>query len=264
MSLGVVIKGPEGVVLACDSRVTLSAQKKDGTPPISVNFDNATKLLSYDKPHNYFGAVTYGTAVIGLRTAHSFIPELQNELGNKRKKKVLEYAEIISKFFTTQWEKVYPSGYDGPPMIFVVGGYDENSAYPKMYKIDIPFAQEPIEQNPGDTSFGISWGGQLEIASRLIHGFDPGIKNVLESMDEIDKNLTERIIKKFRESFEISIPYQILPLQDCIDLAHFMIQTTIIGQSLSIGLRGVGGPIDVAVITKTGGVRYIQQKNLKL
>jgi len=264
MSLGVVIKGPEGVVLACDSRVTLSASKNDGSPPINVNFDNATKLLSFEEPHNYFGAVTYGTAVIGLRTAHSFIPELRNELGEERKEKVLDYAKIISKFFVKQWKKEFPSDYSGTPMVFVAGGYDKNNAYPKIYIFEIPNKPEPEERNPGDTNFGIAWGGQLEIACRLIHGFDPGVKPILTSIDGIDEQQADLIIQKLREKLEISIPYKILPLQDCIDLAHFMIQTTIIGQSLSIGIRGVGGPIDVAVITKSEGLKYIQKKSLKI
>ena len=73
MSLGVAIKGPEGIVLTADSRITLEAQREGGLP-LPVNFDNATKLLSFSKPHNFVGAVTYGAAVIGSRTAHSFLP----------------------------------------------------------------------------------------------------------------------------------------------------------------------------------------------
>ena len=76
MSLGVGIKGPEGIVLAADSRVTLEASRPGG-PVIPVNYDNATKLLSFSKPHNHVGVVTYGAAVIGQRTAHSFVPEFE-------------------------------------------------------------------------------------------------------------------------------------------------------------------------------------------
>jgi hypothetical protein len=53
-----------------------------------------------------------------------------------------------------------------------------------------------------------------------------------------------------------------LPLQDCVELATFLIRTTIIAQGLSVDLRGVGGPIDVAIITRTEGLQYIQQKNV--
>ncbi len=47
MSLGVVIKGPEGIVLAADSRITLEALQVGAQHPIVVNFDNATKLISF-------------------------------------------------------------------------------------------------------------------------------------------------------------------------------------------------------------------------
>jgi hypothetical protein len=45
MSLGIVVIAPEGMVLAAESRVTLSAQINDQN--IQANFDNATKLLSF-------------------------------------------------------------------------------------------------------------------------------------------------------------------------------------------------------------------------
>ena len=78
MSLGIVIKGPEGLVLAAESRITLGAQTVTprGLQQIPVYFDNATKLLSFSKPNTTVGVVTYGQAVIGQqtpRTAASFL-----------------------------------------------------------------------------------------------------------------------------------------------------------------------------------------------
>ena len=51
MSLVVAVKGTEGLVLASDSRVTLTSQA--GLPS---TFDNATKLLSLGQPHNWVGS----------------------------------------------------------------------------------------------------------------------------------------------------------------------------------------------------------------
>ncbi len=48
MSLGIIIKGPESVVLAADSRLSLEARHGD-EPSGVVNFDNVTKLLSFSK-----------------------------------------------------------------------------------------------------------------------------------------------------------------------------------------------------------------------
>ncbi|HEY44262.1 MAG TPA: hypothetical protein G4O11_09805 [Anaerolineae bacterium] len=263
MSLGVVIKGPEGVVLAADSRVTLTAERK-GSPPLPINFDNATKLLSFSKPHNYVAIVTYGAAVIGLRTAHSYIPEFEVELPKKNRLKALDYAERFSKFFLRQWKANMPDDYPGPSMMFVVGGYDPEAAYGRIYLLDIPRNPEPIEQNPGDTNFGMTWGGQLQIASRMIHGYDPILPTILKRELEIDDDSLKSLLSTLKENIEFSIPYQVLPLQDCVDLATLMVRTTIKSQNLSIGLRGVGGPIDVATITRTNGLRYIQRKSITI
>lgn len=100
MSLGIVIKGPEGIVLAAESRVTLTAQTPTG--PLHVNFDNATKVLSFHAPNTAVGAVTYGQASIGIRTAHSFVPEFEASLPPDRLS-VSDFAQRLSDFFIAQW-----------------------------------------------------------------------------------------------------------------------------------------------------------------
>ena len=98
MSLGIVINGPEGVVLAADSRLTITVQLNN-QPPIHASFDNATKLLSFESDcHQHVGAVTYGQAAIGLRTAHSYMPEFEQSLPNERLT-IIDYATKLSKFF---------------------------------------------------------------------------------------------------------------------------------------------------------------------
>lgn len=267
MSLAVAIKGPEGVVLAADSRVTLTAERK-GQSPIPVNFDNATKLMSFSHPHNHVGVVTYGTAVIGLRTAHSFIPEFEEtEIGENRLN-VEDYAKRLSEFFLkqwNQWSKNIPQKEREkiPPMVFIVGGYDIKAAYGRIFLFSIPFEPEPIERNPGTNNFGMTWGGQLKIASRIIQGYDPALKSILKELQNLDNDKVNELFKKIEERLEFSIPYQVLPLQDCVDLAAFMIKTTINAQNLSIGIRGVGGPADIATITRTKGLEYITKKEIK-
>jgi hypothetical protein len=61
MSLGIVFKGTEGVVLAADSRVTLIARIPNpaSSQPIAVQatFDNASKMLRV-KGQEFIGAIT--------------------------------------------------------------------------------------------------------------------------------------------------------------------------------------------------------------
>jgi hypothetical protein len=259
MSLGIVIKGPEGVVLAADSRVTLMAQLQN-TLAMPVNFDNATKLLSFSKPHMYVGAVSYGAAVIGSRTAHSFIPEFELTLPEERLR-LEDFSERLSRFFLDRWHENVPENYTGPDMTFIVGGYDADEAYGRVFLFGIPRQPDPRAQNPGEQEFGMTWGGQLQVASRLIQGYDPNLLGIVrQSLNLSDEQVTH--LQEQIKPIALRIPFQILPLQDCIDLATFLIRTTIIAQGLSVDLRGVGGPIDVAIITRTDGLKYVQQKTI--
>jgi 20S proteasome alpha/beta subunit len=264
MSLGVVVKGPEGIVLAADSRVTLQAQR-EGKPPIQVNFDNATKLLSFQAPHSYVGVVTYGVAVIGLRTARSFIPEFEVTLQDKKEPlPVQEYAERLSDFFLKQWNKVSEQEANSPGMTFIVGGYDPGAPYGKVFLFNIPNVPDPAERNPGETDFGMTWGGQLQIASRIIQGYDPVLPKILKEELNLSDDKLDDLLSTLKENIEFSIPYQVLPLQDCVDLATFLIRTTVIAQDLAIGVRGVGGLTEVAVVTRTNGFEHLQQKKLRV
>jgi hypothetical protein len=261
MSLGVVIKGPEGVVLAADSRVTLGARQPDGTP-LLVNFDNATKLLTFSGSHQYVGAVTYGAAVIGLRTAHSFIPEFEVSLGSGKRLAVKDFTERLQKFFAEQWAESMPKDFAGPKMTFIVGGYDEKEPYGTVYLFEVPGDLAPQERSPG-MEFGMTWGGQLEVASRLIRGHDPLVFSLVGQHLNLSAEQIQALERAIAPKVEFRIPYPLLPLQDCIDLATFLVRTTITAQTLGVSLRGVGGPIDVAYITRTKGLQFVQQKTLR-
>lgn len=260
MSLGIVIKAPEGLVLAAESRLTLTAQSPNAHP-LHVNFDNATKLLSFGKPNLSVGVVTYGQAAIGLRTAQSFIPEFEAKLSEDAKRlPIFEFANKFSDFYMQQWNAVMPADYSGPNMTFVVAGFDEGEPYGKVYIIDIPRSPSPIAQHSASGEFGITWGGQREIVDRLVQGFDGRLGEVFSKL-----NLTpeqSQLLSPILAQIQLPIPLQALPLQDCVDLAIFFIRTTITAQKLTVGLRGVGGPIDVATITRQDGLQFIQRKHI--
>ncbi len=268
MSLGIVIKGPEGVVLAADSRVTLTAEAPD-IPTIQVNFDNVTKLLSFNKPHEFVGVVTYGQAVIGLRTAHSYIPEFELNLKSKKNKRlsIKAYADELSKFYLERWEKETKKGPketknppDGSDMMFIVAGYNAGDPYGSVFLFGIPNKPKPREQSTKE-KFGMTWGGQLQIASRIIHGFDPIVMNIIrEKLNLNDESFD--MIRKELVKLQWQIPWQILPLQDCIDLAINVIRITMAMQGVGITVRGVGGIIEIATITRTGKIKYVQKKRI--
>ncbi len=263
MSLAIVFKGPEGIVLAADSRVTLMAQMQGG-PVFPATFDNTTKLLRVNG-QDYVGIVTYGLGVIGQqnpRTAHSYIPEFEASIGRKRLK-VGEVAEKLGRFFKQRWEAEgmpKPEQWIGQPdMVFLLGGYDEGEAYGRVYETAIPSRPNPKEWHTSD--FGPVWGGQQEFVGRLIHGYDPQLMSIVQKTLGLSQEQADLLSKELSR-IQVKIPYQFLPLQDCINLSTLLVRTTMEMQSFYVGLRGVGGDIDVAAITKTGGFQPIKEKDV--
>jgi hypothetical protein len=259
MSLGIVIKGPEGIVLAAESRVTLTAPTPTG--PLHVNFDNATKVLAFHRPNTSVGAVTYGAASIGIRTPHGFIPEFEAGLSPDVRLPVDEFAQRLSDFFLGQWNAVMPTPYTGPDICFVVGGFDAGQPYGRVFDFYIPNRPLIVEQN--STGSGLVWGGQREMVDRLIQGFDSSLLGLLQSTLSLDATQMATVTQALRQ-LNMPLPIDAMALQDYIDLATFFIRTTIAGQKLTVGIRGCGGPIDVAIITRNAGFQFIHKKGPKL
>lgn len=269
MSLGIAFKGAEGIVLAADSRVTLLAltmmpgQNQPFVLP--ATFDNATKLLRV-AGQTHVGAVTYGLGALGqpprYRTAHSFMPEFEADLAKTGRLTTQAFAIELSKFFAKQYKDhgmpdPAPPGQD---MVFLVGGYDENEPYGHVFELKIPSSPQPNEHHVND--FGMVWGGQSEFTQRLITGFDPNLPNVVKDELKITDAQKQQLEVVLRARLQAPIPFQFLPLQDCVNLAILLLRTTMEMQAFWVQLRGVGGAIDVVTITRTDGLTNIQVKKI--
>jgi hypothetical protein len=274
MSLAVVFKGAEGLVLAADSRVTLMAIATPVPPADGVQqgfvfapqvmptyFDNATKLLSL-KGHPYLGIVTYGQGAIGQdqpRMAHGYLPEFERWLAKLKTKRpsVRVVARELGRFFAERWtEAGMPD--EGEPMVFLVAGFDVGSPHGRVYEVSVPNAPAPVEQNTD--GFGISWGGMTYLGERLLNGVAPRAIAVARDELGLTGEQANGLAARWERELGLSIPYQLLPLQDCIDLSTFLVDMTANVMTWTVGIQGVGGEVDVATITTTDGFQAIQQK----
>ena len=256
-----MVKGPSGLVVAADSRVTLTAQPPAGGAAYQVHFDNASKLLRFGSPHNFVAAVTYGQALVPgqERTAESFLPELQAALPQQRLT-VDAFAQAVSDFYVAQWGAAM-TNYQGDPMIFGVAGFDENAPYGRTFLFQIPNAPAPVEQLPGAQEFGATWGGQTEIVDRILKGYQTGLDTRIVQALGLGQPQTAQL-QQTLGSEQMVIPIGVMALQDCVNLAITLIRTTIAMQQLSVGIRGVGGPIDIVTITRTEGIRPVRFKEV--
>jgi 20S proteasome, alpha and beta subunits len=273
MSLGVAFKGSEGIVLAADSRVTIPVVVPiPGVLPAGVpnqmimpaTYDNATKLLKI-AGQDHVAAVTFGVSAVGhpeLRTAHSLIPEFEAGLKPNNRLSTEEFAKQLSKFFLHQWNTTMPPGIaGGQQMTFLVGGYDPKAPYGRIFEINIPDAATPVEKH--GNSFGIQWGGQRELTSRMLNGHDPGLLELIKNKFSLDNNALAAFQAEIEAKSAAKIPYQFLPLQDCVDLSILLIRTTSRMLGYETNIRGVGGSVDVAIITRQEGFHYVQRKEIR-
>ena len=54
---------------------------------------------------------------------------------------------------------------------------------------------------------------------------------------------------------------RVMPIQDAIDLAIFLVETAANYSKFTPGDNKIGGPIEVATITKYEGFKWIKRKN---
>jgi len=112
-----------------------------------------------------------------------------------------------------------------------------------------------------ETGFGVLWDGQYEALNRLVLGLGFGIGDALVRHGvppEDAGKLQENLVKDLYTT--LSVPA--MPIQDAIDLARFLVETTIGFVRFAVFLpKSVGGAVEIAAITKHEGFRWVQRKS---
>lgn len=158
-------------------------------------------------------------------------------------------------------------GIDG--LVLFVAGYNSDGSH-EVYNVYIPGeTMKRRDSNQKGMEYGANWIGQTDVVSRIIKGWDPRILNAA-FIGEIIKQKGQPEIEKQLNSLEYAINWGAMPLQDAIDFTVLAIQTTSAIQRFSDGIQadpgdmpGVGGPIDVLVLTPDGP-KWVKQKELKI
>jgi hypothetical protein len=152
----------------------------------------------------------------------------------------------------------------------LVAGFNKDGSH-EVYTCLIPGeVQKKRDSREKGKEYGASWIGQTDVVSRIVLGFDGRINN-LKFVSEAVQKLGQGEIRKQLGSLQYAIQWGTMTLQDAIDFCTLMIQTTSALQRFSDGIvanpgdmPGVGGPVDVAVITADQGFVWVSRKKLKI
>ena len=253
MSLVITSYVPEGIVMASDSRqsITIEGKTSDGKdlPKIdTVNSDNVYKtylLSEKDKDGKIIfevGMQNFGQDLLGgIPTASHIKRFSEEELTGA------DDVTTIPKKLVEFFRKLFPTADTG----FHIVGYKKE----KEDKVSMPYiyychvAKDIIERRnvkpDGNLAYGATWSGQIDVLAGILQpSLMPGSEGKAITMQKPP------------------IIWGTLALQDAIDFSIYAIRTTIDTIRFQARPKNVGGPIDVLVITPDGA-KWIQKKELK-
>lgn len=111
----------------------------------------------------------------------------------------------------------------------------------------------------GEHEFGPRWDGEYEALDRLIFGFGTRFTEFAAQHGMTQEQAAELRAKLVPDLYELMF-VEAMPIQDAVDLARFLVETTIGFVKFSVSRpKTVGGPIEIAAITKHEGFQWIQR-----
>lgn len=262
MTIAINAKIHEGVVLASDSATTLM-NKNGGV--INV-YDHANKIFNLYKGLP-IGAITYGLGNIEHASiailAKDFRIELKKSLDPKNYK-LKGIAEQFGNYINEKYEKVFEntSKENRPVLGFVIAGYSSCSDLPEEYQLIYPQNTKPELIRPPE-EVGLTWNVEIEPLTRLILGHGSHLQHTVQRALDLFKGQREasEFMLRLKMESQVSIISPGMPLQDVIYLAEYLVETAIKFAKYRPGAQTVGGPIEIAVISKHEGFKWIKRKH---
>jgi len=228
MSLTVVVWTPTGLVMAADSRtsITYSRENKYGQKSSTMDIltDHTYKLVLLEKCR--VGIGTYGVSHPGGLPVDAHLRIFEEECLTEE-----DCAPEVAEKLQAYFQEKFP---EKNLWFFVVGYREEDKvSIPYVYNISVEenkITRVNVQPNGERWPGGVSRGGATDIVNRLI----------------VSDHLPE---------------FGLLPLQDAIDYAIFLVEVTVKAMRFEPGTDTVGGPVDVLVITPKEAF-FVQRKEL--
>lgn len=270
MTIAISIKVNDGVVLATDSASTMYRKDEQGNSGIINVYDNANKVANLHK-NIPVGIITWGAGSIGKSSISTLFKDFRKRIMGKDPENLdmrinvddYNIKEIANSFKDFIYDDLYLKAFSNvekQQLGFIIAGYSTKQDMAEEWRMDIgpdgcngPYLIRTLNV------CGISWGGMPEAIIRLYLGFSTQLPNTLKECD-IDDGKIEEIITKIKAKHLAPMVFDPMPIQDAIDLGMFLVDLTKNYYKFVPGAPSVGGPTEVAVITKHEGYKWVTRK----
>lgn len=274
MSVAICLNVNDGLVLASDSAASVMTPAGGGGQQGVVNiYNNAEKICNLwrGKP---IGMVAVGAGSIGpssiatlakdLRVAFAGDDEQRPDWGLAEGEYTIE--QVAGRVREFMYEDHYVQATEDlekkPDIGFFVAGYSAGEPLPEVWEVNIAGGEcaPPTLTREGGSS-GVSCKGITEPVHRLVFGVDSRLPQVLKQGLGVPDDQIEPAMKVVMNSLINPLVFPGMPIQDAINLAEFLVDLTINYAQFMPGAPVVGGPIDIAAITKHEGFKWIRRKH---
>lgn len=265
MTIAISIKVNDGVVLASDSASTLTSEGG-----IINVYENANKVANLYKSLP-IGIMTWGAGSIGNASTSTLIKDFRKRIMGldlnhhdwEIEEDNYDIKHIATKFKEFIFDEVYSEHSSNTQDFvqgFLIAGYSTDSGMAEEWEIIIngDDCSEPVLKRDIN-GCGMSWYGEPEALIRLIRGFDPMFINVLEN-NGIDREIIDTIVNEM-DALQANLIFDPMPIQDVIDLSSFLVELTKNYSKFKPGAPTVGGPTEIAAITKHEGYKWVTRKH---
>lgn len=278
MTIAISLKINDGVVLAADSASTILGVTPEGQS-VAINiYNNANKIFNLRKGSS-IGAITWGSGSIGTASISTLAKDLRRRFsgveGSHAKwsidpagYKVLDIAQRLKEFMYDEHYvpalKEWKNTAKKPSLGFVVAGYTPGQQMAEEYRIDIGEDGQCVGPTPlrQMNESGLTWSGMAEPISRIVLGFSPSLGMVLEKALGVPPQQVGPALAIIQANLQQTgfLVHPAMPLQDAIDLAEFLVYAATQYHRFAPGAPGVGGPIEIAAISKHEGFKWVKRK----
>jgi hypothetical protein len=268
MTIVVTVRVNDGIVLAADSATSFI----DSAGNVAKIYNNANKISNLVKVWP-IGAMTYGAGSIGSASISTLLKDLRVKLTphlgsppdplalDRNSYTVEDVAKKAMTFLDQHYRAAYPNPFPGFFLGCRICGYSAAGALPEAWEIRIRGAnREGPERLYDDDLFGPRWAGETEAIDRLVLGVGSRFHEVL-AQQGLDQAGIEQAIRVVTSHLYAPLFLPAMPIQDAIDLAQFLVDASVKFSHFSLRPATVGGPIEIATITKHEGFKWVVRKH---
>ncbi len=268
LTIAISVKVIDGVVLASDSASTIFQQQTPGGPAGVVNvYYNADKVYNLCKGVP-LGAITWGMGSIGQASISTLMKDFRKTVMASRTKKsymIEDVAKDLAGFMFDRYQEAFSKAAMKSLLGFMVAGYstedDKQHDFAEEWIIHLIDGNlegpNPIRR---ENEAGITWNGEPEAITRLYLRHRTGTANALQDLG-LSSDEAKRIAQGLRDRLSVPMVIPPMPIQDAIDLARFLCRNNYNFSKFAPGAPTVGGPVDIATITKHEGFKWVQRKH---